>query len=140
MSYVIFVKAKGITDFNWPEFEARLSEMNHQNATGSRTGDIVVILNSREGYLAVNHDTETYPGWHGGPTLAESQVPMIFAMPGSQFVDDNGNSIDQPKGLVDGFDSGLQDLIEQGLINNDSHLRNWHFGSLLKGVINEFRE
>ena len=43
-----------ITDFNWPAFKERLDEMNHKNESGSRSGDIIVILDGREGYQTVN--------------------------------------------------------------------------------------
>jgi len=130
------LEAKGITDFNWPEFEERLSEMNHKNADGSRTGDIIAILDSRTGYLAVNSTEEIYPGWHGGPTIAESQVPILFAMPGDSFVKSNGEHTNKPDGLTTGFENGTG----RARTNPDKHLRNWHFGQLLNAIITQFRE
>ena len=85
--------------------------------------------------LAVNSSGDAeLPGWHGGPTVAESSVPIIFAMPGTQFVDSSGEDIKKPIGLTEGFASGIE-----GLVGDDKQLRNWHFGLVLKSIITQFR-
>ena len=38
-----FLEASGHAD-DWPEFEARVDEMNHQEPNGSRTGDIFLVM------------------------------------------------------------------------------------------------
>ena len=116
-----------------------MREMNHKNPRGSRTGDIVVILDSREGYLAVNYAEEEYPGWHGGPTVAESNVPMMFAMPGTLFNSSSGETVEIPEALSRGFGNGVNSLLGMGS-NSEIQLRNWHFGRILKGIVTEFRE
>ncbi len=82
---------KGVVpDLDWPAFKERLEERNHKNPTGSRTGDIITIMDGREGYVTVNYAEESFHGWHGGPTVSESNAPLIFAMPGNAFVDSGG--------------------------------------------------
>lgn len=104
-----FLKARKALepDLDWPAFEERLEEMNHANAAGSRSGDIIAITDGKMGYLSVGFLDDAYPGWHGGPTVSESYVPLIFAMPGNSFVDASGNSINYPAGLADGFTNGV---------------------------------
>ena len=125
-----------VSDLDWPEFEKRLQEMNHKNTTGSRTGDIVVVLDGRAGYLAINTNDDLFPGWHGGPTVSESYVPLIFGMPGNLFVDSSGNLISQPQELVNGFNRGVANTG----VNSDGYLRNWHLTQILKDIISEFRD
>jgi len=103
-----------ITDFNWPAFKERLDEMNHKNESGSRSGDIIVILDGREGYQTVNRLGDVFPGWHGGPTVSESHVPLMFAMPGQLFIDDSGNSINSPIPLSNGFAQGRNNAAVKG--------------------------
>lgn len=61
---------------NWPKFKERMEEMNDKNINGSRTGDIIIIMNDQDGYFTVNLG-DNMNGWHGGPSKAESEVPMM---------------------------------------------------------------
>ena len=129
------LQQKGITNFDWPEFEKRLDEMNHKNPSGSRSGDIVMIMDGRKGYLTVNLESDAFDGWHGGPTVSESDVPLMFSMPGAAFVDSGGNAIDAPSQLLSGFTAG----VEATGVSPDSQLRNWHLAPILKEIITRFR-
>lgn len=131
----IIERKKDVPDLKWPAFKARLEEMNHKYISGSRTGDIVTILDGRAGYLAINENHDLYPGWHGGPTVSESYVPLIFGMPGKSFVDLSGNPITAPKGLEKGFNKGRSSVLKQ-----DGYLRNWQLSPILRGIISEFRD
>jgi hypothetical protein len=125
-----------VPDLDWPAFKERLDEMNHKNPTGSRTGDIITIMDGREGYVTVNYAEEAFPGWHGGPTVSESNVPLIFAMPGESFVDGSGNTVSTHPKLVSGFNGG----VTNAGIKADGHLRNWHLTPILREIITQFRE
>ena len=109
--------------------------MNHKNAEGSRTGDIVAILDGRAGYVAVNIQDDVFPGWHGGPTVSESYVPLMFAMPGDSFVNTDGVSITRPNGLGAGFSAGYSNELKP-----DGYLRNWQMGPILNEIIKQFRD
>jgi hypothetical protein len=126
---------QGITDFNWPAFKERLDEMNHKNPNGSRSGDIVAIMDDRKGYLTVNIESEAYVGWHGGPTVSESFVPLVFGMPGDAFVDADGDAIQTPPQLIAGFAKG----VSAAGVKDDGYLRNWHLTSILREILLEFR-
>ncbi|MHC4251024.1 MAG: alkaline phosphatase family protein [Planctomycetota bacterium] len=84
----------GGTTRKWSIIAKRLQELNDVAAPGtpptasrpaadagkSRTGDIVLIMNVKRGFMCTNDtDTDVEPGWHGGPTVAESEVPLIFS-------------------------------------------------------------
>ena len=101
----------GATDFNWPEFEKRIREMNDKNPLGSRAGDVIIFMDGRAGYLTVNKGDEDN-GWHGGATAAESEVPMWFSMPG--------------------------DVVETDFISNAipaGTLGNWQLSSILENIV-----
>jgi hypothetical protein len=66
----------------WPRFMDRIRDMND-----ARSGDIVLVMNVEDGFLAVDKDERrmndahyALPGWHGGPTAGEGWVPLIFGM------------------------------------------------------------
>ncbi|MBL1294098.1 MAG: hypothetical protein COB61_009520, partial [Thiotrichales bacterium] len=124
-----------ITDFNWPAFKERLDEMNHKNESGSRSGDIIIVMDGREGYQSVFITDDSFPGWHGGPTVSESHVPLMFSMPGNLFISEGLSETRIPTQLANGFASGLlaTDIKESG------YLRNWHMSPLLQGILQEFR-
>ncbi len=129
-------RSQEVADLDWPAFKERIDEMNHKNAEGSRTGDIITIMDGRKGYSTVNFADESFAGWHGGPTISESLVPLIFAMPGDSFVDSDGNKISYPPELNAGLESG----IEKAGIKSDGYLRNWHLSPLLSEIIKQFRK
>ncbi|MFK7790319.1 MAG: hypothetical protein AB8C95_12605, partial [Phycisphaeraceae bacterium] len=87
---------------DWPAFAARLDDMNHKFSAGSRTGDIITVMNGEEGFLAINAG-DGFNGWHGGPTEAESYVPMMFHMPGGALVRPAGKT--NPQFVHDAFDA-----------------------------------
>ncbi len=121
---------------HWPAFEERIEELNHKNASGSRSGDVLVILDGVYGYLTVNNQHEVFPGWHGGPTESESFVPLLFAMPGPDYVDSGGGSIAYPSAFAQGYNSG----IDEAGVSSDGYLRNWHLSPLLNRIMAQFRE
>jgi len=125
-----------VPDLDWPAFKERLDEMNNKNPNGSRTGDIVTIMDGRNGYLTVNYAEESFSGWHGGPTVSESNVPLIFAMPGESFVDGSGNTVSTHPKLISGFNGGVANA---GL-KADGHLRNWHLTPILREIVTQFRD
>lgn len=45
---------------------------------GTRCGDIILAPDTKAGFNAV-HDDDAYPGWHGGPSQADSLVPLAIA-------------------------------------------------------------
>ena len=130
-------KAK-VPDLAWPGFKKRMEEMSDTNPNGSRSGDIVTILDGRAGYLAVNFKEDAFKGWHGGPTVSESYVPLIFGMPGESFSDDQANLLNDraPVELSAGYSKGVRNLE----LEADGYLRNWHLTPILQGIITEFRE
>ncbi len=104
--------------FDWPEFAARIDEMNDKNPKGSRTGDILIFMDGAMGYLTVN-DGDGYNGWHGGATISESYVPIVLSMPGGAFVDRaEVNKL---------LDNAIRKVGRQSL-------RNWHLAEILKNV------
>lgn len=121
---------EGWSKNNWPAFKLRMDEMNHQHPTGSRTGDIVVVMNGKSGYFAVNESHDSYPGWHGGPTVSESRVPLMFGMPGSSFVDRDGGRVNAPPELDEGIEAAFN-------LCKDSQdtVRNWHLSVYLQTIL-----
>jgi hypothetical protein len=89
----------------------------------------------------VNNTHEEFPGWDGGPTIAESEVPLIFGMPGRAFVDAGGTPVFHPPGLDDGYQKGLNDEKVLGTRPGagQGSLRNWQLAYFLKHIIKEFR-
>lgn len=81
-------------------------------------------------------ESDAFDGWHGGPTVSESYVPLIFAMPGDSFVNGEGEAESIPQKLRDGFNNGATTNIK----DENGYLRNWHLTPLLQSIITEFRE
>jgi hypothetical protein len=110
-----FVSSRGLAAV-WPEFEARLNgELNDRSPVGSRTGDIVLVTDSANGFLTVL-PVDGYPGWHGGASRAESEVPLIFNM----------------VGVLD--KSFIQNAIPAG------QLRNWNLSTIIRDVVDTVRD
>ena len=101
----------GTPNFNWPDFKNRMDDVNDKSVVGSRSGDIMIFTDGRAGYLTVNDGDEDF-GWHGGATAAESEVPMMFNIPGSV--------------VKKGF---LSDAIPSGT------LANWQLSSILEDIL-----
>ncbi|HUU69018.1 MAG TPA: hypothetical protein VM186_05810 [Planctomycetota bacterium] len=111
---------------NWPDFEERLEELNHKYTHGSRTGDIVIIMNGKQGYLGVT-EADQLNGWHGGPTRAESNVPLMFSMPGPDIL---------PETRVK-LDAAYYEIAKRA---NSSYYRNWQMGEMLLKMLTQFRQ
>lgn len=129
------LKAAGGGPLYWPSFQERLEEMND-----IRSGDVIVIMDGREGYLALDNPGDSYRGWHGGPTRSESYVPLMFSMPGTAFVKIEGGSVSEsnlPAAFETGFSNG-PDPIEDEYYGRSFH-RNWHLSDLLQSIHTEFR-
>lgn len=125
----------------WVAFEERLKEMNDTNPDGSRSGDIVVFFHSKYGYLTVNEANDegiSYPGWHGGPTWAESAVPLMLGMPGGSFVDCNGGSLKVPGELAEALTTARKAHTDED--DENSYLRNWHLYELIGNSLSEFSD
>jgi len=107
-----FLERRGVS---WPAFAARLEEMNHPD----RSGDIVLVTNGPEGFLAVNEGDEL-AGWHGGPEISESLVPLFFNIPGdvvnNGFLDDAVRTVKRARPAM------------------DQQLRNWQMGPILAEI------
>lgn len=98
--------------FEWPEFEERIDELNDKNPNGSRTGDILIFTDARAGYLTVPAGDE-FNGWHGGATIAESRVPLMFNM-------------------IEPVVTNKRQLIQPALPSQSP--RNWHLSSVLEHI------
>lgn len=105
------------SDFDWPEFKERLKEFNHKGEKGSRTGDILMFMDGRMGYMAIL-DGDELNGWHGGATISESLVPLMFNIPGSVVEEDF-------------IHQAVEDVRKS---NGEKKLRNWQMGEILKRI------
>jgi hypothetical protein len=91
-------------------------------------------MDGEKGYLALDNEGDSFPGWHGGPTVSESYVPLMVAMPGESFVAIQGESAtvaDVPSALFRGGDVPIQ---------NGNYLRNWDLSRILESIHQEFRQ
>jgi len=111
---------------NWPDFAQRLDELNHKYANGSRTGDIVIVMNGKQGYLGVTKQDQLN-GWHGGPTRAESDVPLMFGMPGPDLLPETSDKLD----------AAYHQIAKRP---NSSYYRNWQMGEILLNMLKQFRQ
>lgn len=104
-----------------------LDEMNDKN-NPSRSGDIVLLMDTSNGVIAVNED-DILPGWHGGPTGAESRVPMIWSYKGAIGPDALHRS-----GLI-------SDVIELNADPGDhgGTLRTLHFKQILHDILDNVK-
>jgi hypothetical protein len=123
-----------------PAFKQRIAELNHKHPDGSRSGYVLTIVDGVAGYLTVNNGHEIFPGWHGGPTRSESEVPLFIAMPGRNFVDANGARIPYPDQFPIGYNRGLNDPKVSRTISDDGFTRNWQLAHILKEVVKSFRD
>jgi len=66
---------------DWIDFPRRIRALDDKQGntrSGTRCGDIIIIPDTQAGYNAV-HEGDAYPGWHGGPSKADSRVPLVIA-------------------------------------------------------------
>jgi predicted AlkP superfamily pyrophosphatase or phosphodiesterase len=66
---------------DWTDFPRRIRALDDKignTPSGTRCGDIIIIPDTKAGYNAV-HEGDAYPGWHGGPSKADSRVPLAIA-------------------------------------------------------------
>lgn len=112
--------------FQWPELAERLAEMTDKSAGGSRTGDIIIVSDGRAGFLLVNSG-DAMNGWHGGPTVSESEVPVYI------------NMVRGP--VVATFRDNLisQTMTEIASRRPSRSLRNWELKDLIVSVIRRLR-
>jgi len=87
-------------------------------------------MNGEEGYLTVN-SADGFNGWHGGPTRAESEVPLMVNMPGPAVRAANGGN---PAFVPGGFTEAVNDVLPE-----DGHLRNWHLSAILRQIVSKVR-
>ncbi|NAY93105.1 hypothetical protein GTQ34_14395 [Muricauda sp. JGD-17] len=118
-----YLRASGHQN-DWPDFEARLEELNDKSTT-SRSGDVVVFTDGAMGYLTVNSGDQ-YNGWHGGATESESYIPMFINIPG-KVVDE--------KFIKNGFDRAKADWLR--LSPKSKFMRNWHLSRVLSKIYSE---
>ena len=120
------------SSFDWPEFERRLEESNHNGGTaehGSRTGDIVLVMNGAQGFMAVLHGEDMLKGWHGGPEKAESEVPLMFSMPGPDLLVPSDTK--EPPFVLQAYNAVTQGA---GWVP-----RNWRMGSVINEIVSQVR-
>lgn len=69
----------------WERLEQRIRQLDDKGKAGgianTRCGDIIMIMNTADGFNSV-HEGDAYPGWHGGPSKADSIVPFALTYPG----------------------------------------------------------
>ena len=119
----IAARTLSVPAFNWPEFAARIDELNDKSPGGSRTGDILIVSDARNGYYLLNAG-DFLPGYHGGPEVGDSLVPLMFNIPGDVVVDK----------------SFIRDAISaQTTANGGNALRNWQMAPVLKQVFQTVR-
>ena len=85
---------------------------------GSRSGDIILLLNVERGFGVSNPGGE-WPGWHGGPTIAESRVPFAFAHPEVSLVKFENKK--EGKNDVDFIEAVLSQVIPGSLTARPKH-------------------
>ena len=99
----------------WPEFKNRINTgMKDGSTAGSRSGDILLIMNVEAGFKTIVREDELN-GWHGGPTAAEGQVPLIFNFLGAD-------------------KSFIENAIPAG------SLRNFQLAPIIEGIIDAVRD
>jgi predicted AlkP superfamily pyrophosphatase or phosphodiesterase len=100
---------------DWPDFKRRMEELNEKSnlpaGSGSRSGDIILVMDCKNGYLTEPDDKEILPGWHGGPTKAESEVPLIFNFAYGSASADNQGIITTAIKSVPSFDRDLTPVL-----------------------------
>ncbi len=106
-------------NFDWPEFEERIKEFNDKNLNGSRSGDIIVFTDGRHGYMSIL-DGDELNGWHGGATVSESYVPLMFNIAGDVVIDKT-------------FILDALNTVKAGNGPNKK-LRNWQLAAILKEI------
>ena len=111
------------SNFDWPEFAERIEEMNDKRANGSRTGDIVIFMDGRAGYLTVN-ESDNLNGWHGGATVSESNVPLMFNFPGSAVDEKFKKDLIKP----------IIDEVKNKSKRKSRTLRNWDLREILGNI------
>ncbi len=110
----------------WLDFKARVEEMNDKNINGSRSGDILIFMNGPGGYLTVAVGDE-FNGWHGGPTVSETKVPLLFNLP-SPVITEKSKEI-------------LQKVVKTAQTKAKTRvLRNWHMSAVLEEVYKDLRK
>ncbi|WP_411031256.1 alkaline phosphatase family protein [Spongiimicrobium sp. 3-5] len=109
---------------DWPDFEARLEEMNDP-MWNSRSGDVVVFTDGEMGYLTVN-EGDQMNGWHGGATISESFIPMFINIPGN--VADESFIRDAFRKVESTWKSKTETR------PNSEFLRNWHLSEVLSEI------
>jgi len=108
----------------WIDATYRMLQETNDTRSPSRSGDLVLLMNSTEGAIAVA-EADQLPGWHGSPSKTESQVPMMWASPMSR-----------PTGVAGIEPSDVAQQIQtimQG--REDGYLRTRQFKGLLQQVL-----
>ena len=103
-----FVEARGVAQ-RWPEFTQRVNGELNDRVHG-RSGDILLVMDVEAGFLTV-YQKDGFPGWHGGPTKAEGEVPLIF-----NFLGTANTAVDN---------TFVQNGLDIALSLNGGRLRNW---------------
>lgn len=99
-------------------------EMNDRGDP-SWSGDIVLLMDTSQGVISVN-EGDILPGWHGGPTAAETQVPMVWSYAGSDGADAAHRS--------DLIEAVIRQHIENLKQQNQDNLRTIDFRQILKEI------
>jgi hypothetical protein len=76
----------------WVDVERRIRGLDDFSSgnSGTRCPDIIVIMNTAGGWNSV-HEGDVLPGWHGGPSKADTMVPFALGFAGLRL--DQGNDV-----------------------------------------------
>lgn len=76
----------------WIDVERRIRGLDDYTGgtTATRCPDIILIMNTAGGWNSV-HEGDVLPGWHGGPSKADTMVPFALGFAGLQL--DDGNQV-----------------------------------------------
>ena len=88
--------------------------------------------------MTLDNPSESYRGWHGGPTISESKVPLMVAMPGRHFTNDAGADLPQgPEKFRMGAEAALTQITAA---DAGGFARNWHLSRILSAGVEKLRE
>lgn len=101
-----------------------LLETNDKNTSGSRSGDLVLLMNSATGAIAVA-EADQLPGWHGSPSKTESEVPMLWYY-----------SASAPTQVAGVASSDLIQLVQEAITGvSAGQLRSLHFKKAMTQIL-----
>jgi hypothetical protein len=109
------------THYDWVDFPRRIRALDDKIGStpgGTRCGDIILVPDTKAGYVAV-HEGDAFPGWHGGPTKADSMIPLAIGCEALS---------------VDGSNTFLRTLIEDSRDQNAGTSQNEDMTRMVMGI------